>query len=72
VVVGIGMFIKASTFLGSVTFPSLDIMKPRIVLENTMNAHLFGLRLIPNYLHLKKHFLSFSRCIDKSLKTIKS
>jgi len=39
-VVGIGMFIKASTFLESMTLPSLDIMNPKKVLENTMNAHL--------------------------------
>ncbi len=34
------MFTKALTFLGSITFASLDTMKPRIVPENTMNAHL--------------------------------
>ncbi len=64
-VVGIGIFIKVSTFLGSITFPYLDSMKPRMVLENTMNAHLFGFRLIPNSLHFKKHFLNFSRCVDR-------
>ncbi len=37
------MFTKASSFLGSITFPSLDIMKPRMVLENTMNALCLGL-----------------------------
>ncbi len=74
-VVNISRFVKASTFLGSITLPSLDIMKTRIVLENTMNAHLFGFKLIPNYLfnkHLKKHFMSFSRWVNKLLKTIKS
>jgi hypothetical protein len=60
-VVGTSMFTKASTFLGSITFPSLDTTKPRMVHENTMNAHLFGFRLIPNSLHLKKHFSSFGR-----------
>ncbi len=71
-VVGMGMFIKPWTFLGSITFLFLDTIKPRIVFKNTMNAHLFGLRLIPNFLHLKKHFLSFSRHVDKSLKIVKS
>jgi hypothetical protein len=34
------VFTKASTFLGSMTLPSFDIMKPRMVPENTMNGHL--------------------------------
>jgi hypothetical protein len=49
------MFTKASPFLGSVTLPSLDTMKPKMVFENTMNAHLFGFKLIPNSLHLDKN-----------------
>jgi hypothetical protein len=53
------MFIKASTFLGSITLPFLNIMKPKMVPENTMNAHLSRFKLIPNSLHLKKHFLTF-------------
>ncbi len=71
-VVGIDMFIKASTFLWSMTLPSLDPMKPKIVPKNTMNARLFGFRLIPNSLHLRKHFFSFSRWVDMSLKIVKS
>jgi hypothetical protein len=45
------MFAKATTFLGSMTLPSLDIMNPKMVLENTMNAHLLGFKLILNSLH---------------------
>ncbi len=62
------MFTRVSTFLGSMTLPSLDIVKPRMVRKNTMNAHLFGFKPIPNFLHLKKHFLIFSRWVDRSLK----
>jgi hypothetical protein len=47
-------------------------MKLRIVPEKTMNAHLFGLKLIPNFLHLKKHSLNFSWCVDMSLNIIKT
>jgi hypothetical protein len=54
---------KASTFL--------DTMNPKMVPENTMNAHLLGFNLIPNYLHLKKHFFNFSRWVDMSLKIVK-
>jgi len=66
------MFTKASTFLGSMTLPSLDTMNPKMVPENTMNAHLSKFKVIPNFQHLKKHFSSFSRWVDRSLKTVKS
>jgi len=59
-VVGTSMFTKDLTFLGSTISPSLDTMKPKIVLENTMNAHLSQLRLIPNFT-LKFFFGSISR-----------
>jgi hypothetical protein len=65
------MFAKALTFLGSMTLPSLDIMNPKMVLENTMNAHFLGFKLILNFLHFKKHFFNFSRSIDRSLKKVK-
>jgi hypothetical protein len=51
------MFTKASTLLRSMTLPSLDSMKPRMVPKNTMNTHLSRFRLILNFLHLRKHFL---------------
>ncbi len=59
--VGTSMFTKASTFLGSITFPSLDTMKHRKVFENTINMHFSGFKLIPNFLHLRKNFLNFTR-----------
>jgi len=67
-----GMFTKAWTLWGSIIFPFLNTIKPRIVFKNIVNAHLFGLRLIPNSLHLKKHLVSFSRCVDRSLEIFKS
>ncbi len=70
-VVGIGMFTKASNFWGSITFPSLYTRIPRMVPENTINAHFYGFKLIPNSLHLRKHFVSFSRGVDRSLKNYK-
>jgi hypothetical protein len=66
------MFTKASTFLGSMILPSLDIMKPKMVPKNTMNAHVYGFKLIPNFLHLIKQFFNFSRWVEKSLKIMKS
>jgi hypothetical protein len=60
-VVGTSMFTKASTFLGSMILPFLDIMKPKMVPKNTMNAHFYGFKLIPNFLHFKKQFFNFSR-----------
>ncbi len=51
--------------------PSLDIMNPKMVPKNTMNANLLGFNLIPNYLHFRKHFFSFSRWVDMSLKIVK-
>ncbi len=48
---GGGMFTHASTFLGSITFPSLDAMKPKMVPKNAINAHLSKFSLIPNFLH---------------------
>jgi hypothetical protein len=49
----------------------LDTMNPKMVFENPMNA-LLGFILIPNSLHLRKHFFSFSKWIEKSLKIVKS
>ncbi len=70
-VVGTSMFTKASTLLGSMTLPSLDVMNPKMILENTMNAHLSRFKLIPNSLHLRNHFFSFSRWVDRSPKMVK-
>jgi hypothetical protein len=58
-VIGVDKFIKASTFLRSMTLFSLDIMKPRTFLENTMIAYLYGFKIIPNSLHLRKDLMSF-------------
>ncbi len=51
------MFTIACIFFGSSSFPSLEIIKPKIIPENTINAHLFGFRLMPYSLHFWKHSL---------------
>jgi hypothetical protein len=38
-------------YLGTGSLPFLDIINPSIILENTINAHLFGFKLILNCLH---------------------
>jgi len=48
-----------------------DFHPPKIVPEKTMNAHLYGLKLMPNSLHLKKLKNKISRCVDKLLNNIK-
>ncbi len=40
-------------------FPSFEIIKPNIVLENTINAHFFGFKMMPYSLHFSKHSLTF-------------
>jgi hypothetical protein len=45
-------------------------MNPKMVLENTMNENLLGFKLIPNFLHFRKHFFNFSRQVDRSLKIV--
>jgi hypothetical protein len=41
------MFTIAYIFFGTSSFPSLEIIKPKIILENTINAHFFGFKLVP-------------------------
>jgi hypothetical protein len=45
------MFIIACIYFGSGSFLSLEIIKPKIILENTINAHLFGFKLMSYSLH---------------------
>jgi hypothetical protein len=45
------MFTIAYIFFGYGSFPFLKTIKPKIILENTMNAHLFGFKLMPYSLH---------------------
>ncbi len=52
--------------------PSLETMNPGIVLEQTMDAQSFGFKLMPSSLHLKIHYFSFSKWVDRSLKIVKS
>jgi len=53
------MFIIACIFFGFDSFPFLEIIKPNIILENIINAHLSGFKLMPYCLHFLKHSLSF-------------
>jgi hypothetical protein len=55
------MFTIACILFGSSGFPSLEVIKPKFILENTMNAHLFGFRLMPYSFHFLKQNMSFCR-----------
>ncbi len=69
---GGGMFRIACIFFGFSSFPSLEIIKPNIIPENIINAHLHGFQLIPYSLHFWKHSLNFCKWLSMSLYTIKS
>jgi hypothetical protein len=45
------MFIVVCIFFSSSSFPSLETIKPKIIPENTINAHLSRFRLMPYSLH---------------------
>jgi hypothetical protein len=45
------MFTIDCIFFESSSFPSLKIIKPNIILENTINAHSSRFRLMPYSLH---------------------
>ncbi len=66
------MFIIAFIFFVSSNFPSLEIIKPNIILENNINAHFSRFKLMPYFLHFWKHNLSFCKWLSMSLYTIKS
>jgi len=42
-------------FLRSCSLPSFETINPSIISKNTIKAHLFGFKLIPNYMHFWKH-----------------
>jgi len=44
------MFTIACIFFEFGSFPFLEIIKPKIILENTINAHLSRFRLMPYFL----------------------
>jgi len=69
---GGGMFTIAYIFFGSGSFRSLEIIKPKIILENTMNARLSRFKLMPYFLHFWKHNMSFYIWLSMSLYTIDS
>jgi hypothetical protein len=48
---GDGMFLITYIFFGSDSFPSLETIKPKIIPENTINAHLSRFNLMPYSLH---------------------
>jgi hypothetical protein len=58
------MFTIACIFFGSSSFPSLETITPKIILENTINAHLSRFRLMPYSLHFWKHNLSFYKWLS--------
>ncbi len=65
-------FIIACIFFGSSSSPSLETIKPKIIFENTINAHLYRFRLMPYSLHFWKHNLSFYISLSMSLYNVKS
>ncbi len=69
---GTDMFTIICIFLGSSSFPSLEIINSKNILENTMNVHLSGFKLMPYSLHFWKNNLSFYRWLSMSLYTVKS
>jgi hypothetical protein len=44
-------FLLLAFSLDLVSFPSLEIIKPKIIPKNTINAHFSGFRLMPYSLH---------------------
>jgi hypothetical protein len=66
------MFIIACIFFGSRSVPSLETIKPKIIPENTINAHLSTFRPMPYYLRFWKHNLSFCKWLSMSLYIVKS
>jgi hypothetical protein len=66
------MFTIACIFSGSGSFLSLKTIKPKIILENIVNAHMSGFRLMPYSFHFWKHNLNFYIWLFKSLYTVKS
>jgi hypothetical protein len=46
------MFIITCILFGSGSFPSLEIIKPKIIPKNTINAHLSRFKLMPYFLHV--------------------
>ncbi len=53
------MFTIACIFFGFGCFLSLETIKPKIIPENTMNAHLFGFRLNAIFSTLLKTYFEF-------------
>ncbi len=66
------MFAIACIFFRFGNFPSLETIKPKIIFENTINAHLFGFKLMPYSLHFWKHSLSFCEWFSMSLYIVKA
>jgi hypothetical protein len=50
--------------------PTFVTMNLRIVLENTIKAHFWGFKFIPNPVHLRKCFINFFRWVGRSLLNI--
>jgi hypothetical protein len=61
------MFIIACVFFRSSSVPYLETIKPKIISENTINAYIFGFRLLPYSLHYWKHCLSFCKWLFMSI-----
>jgi hypothetical protein len=71
-ILGGGMFTIVCIFFRSSSFLSLETIKPKIIPENTINAHLSRFKLMPYFLHFWKHNLSFYKWLSMLLYIIKS
>jgi hypothetical protein len=69
---GGGMFTIACILFGYCSFPSLETIKLKIILKNTINAHLSGFWLMSYFMHFWKHNLSFYIWLSMSLYIVKS
>ncbi len=59
-------------FIGYGSFLSLEVIKPKIIPKNTINAHLFRFKLMPYSLHFWKHSLNFCKWLSMLLYNVKS
>jgi hypothetical protein len=66
------MFTIACIFFRFCNFPSLETIKPKIILKNTINAKLSRFKLMPYSLHFWKHNLNFYKWLFMPLYIVKS
>ena len=68
---GASQFNTASTFAGSISIPSWDMMNPKNVVFSTENSHFSAFAYSPASFNLARTFLTCSRCSDLFLEYIR-